>query len=104
MSTEFYTYVPLKTPDYGYQKFVVFAYEDGTEVTIEKEQGNGNYQVVVTNFALDKGGQWKSENLSGEYVHVTSNKPVSALSCYDTGYYVPSANGRWPKMSMCTYV
>ena len=104
VSTEFYTFVPPKTYGVkGVQKFVVFAYEDGTEVTIEKDQVNGNYTSVVTDHPLDKGEHWKSENLSGEYVHVVSNKPVSALSCYDTGYFVPSDNGKWHKRSMCTY-
>ena len=97
VSTEFYTYVPPKTYQIkGFQKFVVFAYEDGTEATVEYADPNGVYREVVTNHPLDKGGHWKSENLSGKYIHVASNKPVSALSCYDTGYFVPSANGRWP--------
>ena len=103
-STEFYSYIPPKASGYGNQKFVVFAYEDGTEVTVEKDQGNGSYTPVVTNHALNKGEQCKTENLSGKYLHVTSNKPVSALSCYDTGYFVPSVDGRWPEMSMCAYV
>ena len=104
LSTEFYTYVPLKTPDYGYQKCVVFAYEDGTEVTVEYADPNMVYHEVVTDYALSEGENWSSEDLSDKYVHVASNKPISALSCYDTGYFVPSANGRWPKMSICTYV
>lgn len=104
VSTEFYTYVPPKTPSYGYQKFVVFAYEDGTEVTIEYADPNQIYHEVVTDFPLDKGQNWSSEDLSSEYVHVSSNKPVSALSCYDTGYFVPSADGTQPEMSMCAYV
>ena len=105
LSTEFYTYVPPKTyPIKGIQKFVVFAYEDGTEITVEKDQGNGSYTSVVTDHPLDKGGHWKSENLSSEYVHVTSNKPVSALSCYDTGYFVPSANGSFSGTKFYTYI
>ena len=105
LSTEFYSYVPPKTWSYhGYQKFVVFAYEDGTEIIVECADPNQIYHEVVTDFALDKGENWSSEDLSGEYVHVTSNKPVSALSCYDTGYFVPSANGNWPETSMCAYI
>jgi hypothetical protein len=105
VSTEFYTYVPSKTLNInGYQKFVVFAYEDGTELTVEYADPNMVYHEVVTDFPLDKGQNWSSEDLSGEYVHVASNKPVSALSCYDTGYFVPSADGTQPEMSMCAYV
>jgi len=82
----------------------VFAYEDGTEVTVEYADPNMVYHEVVTDYALSEGENWSSEDLSDKYVHVASNKPISALSCYDTGYFVPSANGRWPKMSICTYV
>jgi len=104
VSVEFYTYVPQKNGSYGSQKFVVFAYEDGTEVTVEYADPNWVYHDVVTDFPLDKGENWSSEDLDEKYVHVTSNKPVSALSCYDTGYFVPSANGKRPEMSMCAYV
>jgi len=104
VSTEFYTYVPQKKGSYGTQKFIVFAYEDGTEVTVEYADPNVVYHDVVTDFPLDKGENWSSEDLDEKYVHVTSNKPVSALSCYDTGYFVPSANGNRPEMSMCAYV
>jgi len=104
VSTEFYTYVPPKTPSYGYQKFVVFAYEDGTELTVEYADPNMVYHEVVTNHPLDAGGHWKSEELSGKYVHVTANKPVSALSCYDTGYFVPSADGKFSGTKFYTYI
>jgi len=54
VSTEFYTYVPRRTRYYGYQKFVVFAYEDGTEVTVEYADPNGVYREVVTNHGTGK--------------------------------------------------
>ena len=104
VSTEFYTYVPQKKGSYGTQKFIVFAYEDGTELTVEYADPNGIYHEVIANVPLDEGGYWETEDLSNKYVHVASNKPVSALSCYDTGYFVPSANGKRPEMSMCAYV
>ena len=104
VSTEFYTYVPQKKGSYGTQKFIVFAYEDGTEVTVEYADPNWIYHDVVTDFPLYDGGYWESEDLSEQYIHVTANMPVSALSCYDTGYFVPSADGTWPEMSMCAYV
>jgi len=104
VSGEFYTYVPRKNSSYGTQKFIVFAYEDGTQMTVEYDQGNGNYQAVVTNHPLDAGEYWQSEDLSDKYVHVTANKPVSALSCYDTGYFVPSSNGNRLTISICAYI
>ena len=103
-STEFYTYVPQRKGAYGTQKFIVFAYQDGTELTVEYADPNWVYHEVVTDFPLDKGENWSSEDLSEQYVHITANKPVSALSCYDTGYFVPSENNNRLEMSMCAYV
>jgi len=104
-STELYTYVQVRSSDpHDIQKFVVFAYEDGTQVTIEKDQGNGSYTEVVTNHPLDAGEHWQSQDFSNEYIHVSSNKPVSALSCYDTGYFVPSANGYFSGTRFYTYL
>jgi len=105
VSTEFYTYVPPKTPGInGYQKFVVFAYEDGTEITVQYADPNWIYHDVVADFPLDKGGYWESEDLSEQYIHVTANMPVSALSCYDMGYFVPSANGTFSGTKFYTYI
>jgi len=53
---------------------------------------------------LDDGGYWQSEDLSEQYVHVTANNPVSALSCYDTGYFVPSADGKFSGTDFYTYI
>jgi len=104
VSTEFYTFVPPKTSGInGYQKFVVFAYEDDAEITVEYADPNAVYHAVVTDLSLDDGEYWQSEDLSGQYIHVTANKPVSALSCYDTGYFVPSANGNRPEMGIFSY-
>jgi len=104
-STELYTYVQSKTFDpHDIQKFVVFAYEDDTQVIIEKDQGNGNYTAVVTNHTLDAGDYWQSQNFSNEYIHVSANKPVSALSCHDMGYFVPSANGYFSGTMFYTYI
>jgi hypothetical protein len=47
---ELYTYVPVLY-SYGYvghQFFIVFAYQDNTQVTVQKDTGNGVYQ----NFAI----------------------------------------------------
>jgi len=104
VSGEFYTYVPQKNGSYGTQKFIVFAYEDGTEITVEYEDPNGIYSKVVKDHLLNAADYWESEELSGQYVHVTANKPVSALSCYDTGYFVPSANGSFSGTKFYTYI
>jgi len=80
VSTEFYTYVPPKKGSYGSQKFIVFAYEDDTELTVGYADPNWIYHEVVTDFPLDDGGYWETEDLSEQYVHISSNKPVSALA------------------------
>jgi hypothetical protein len=104
-SNELYTYVQARSGDpHDKQKFVVFAYEDGTQVTIEKDEGNGSYTSVVTNHPLDAGEHWESEDFSNEYIHVSSNKPASALTCYDMGYFVPSANGSFSGTQFYTYI
>ncbi len=104
VSTEFYTYVPEKKGSYGSQKFIVFAYEDGTELTVEYADPNGVYRDVIADLPLDDAGYWETEDLSDKYVHVASNKPVSALSCYDMGYFVPSANGKFSGTRFYTYI
>ncbi len=103
VSTELYTYVPPKRASYGTQKFVVFAYEDATEITVEYADPNMVYHEVITDFPLDDGGYW-DEDLSDKYIHVASNKPVSALSCYDTGYFVPSADGKFSGTKFYTFI
>ena len=102
--TELYTYVPVESPNRFYtQKFVVFAYQNDTELTVEYEDPNGIYHEVVKDHLLNSADYWQTEDLSGEYVHLTANKPVSALSCYDTGYFVPSADGNRSKKCICSY-
>jgi hypothetical protein len=57
---ELYTYVPvLYDPRYvGHQFFIVFAYQNNTQVTVQKDIGNGVYENVVDPFFLDKGEHW----------------------------------------------
>jgi len=38
------------------------------------------YHAVVADHPLSEGENWSSEDLSEQYVHVSSNKPVSALA------------------------
>jgi hypothetical protein len=104
-STEFYTYVPEREGTSGYenQQFIVFGYEPNTVVTVQAEDPNGVYQDFAT-FTLDKGQHWTDPNLDNKYIHITADKPVSALTCYDQGYFVPSANGRWSGTEFYTYV
>jgi uncharacterized repeat protein (TIGR01451 family) len=96
-STEIYTWVPQL---YDHCKFVIFAYHDDTDVTVEYTDTG----VDIVNVNLDKGEHWDTESLDTEWLHVTSDKPVSALTCYDQGYFVPSATGNWSGTEFYTYV
>lgn len=96
-STELYTWVPQL---YGHCKFIVFGYEDATQVTVEYTDTG----VPIAAFMLNKGEHWDIETLDTEWLHVTADKPVSALTCYDQGYYVPSATGNWSGTEFYTYV
>jgi hypothetical protein len=102
---ELYTYVPvLYDPHYvGHQFFIVFAYQDNTQVTVQQDIGNGDYQDVNT-FTLDKGKHWANSELYNEYLHIIADKPVSALTCHDQSYFAPSANGRWSGTEFYTYL
>lgn len=103
-STEFYTYVPQESYWVGErQLFIVFGYEPNTVVTVQAEDVTGVYQDVAT-FTLDKGQHWADPNLDNKYIHITADKPVSTLTCYDQGYFVPSANGKWSGTEFYTYV
>jgi hypothetical protein len=96
-STELYTWVPVL---YGHCSFVVFAYEDNTQVTVDETDTVTN----IATFSLNKGQHWQIETLQSKWLHITANHPVSALTCYDQGYLVPSANGRWSGTEFYTYV
>ncbi len=101
VSTEFYTYVP---PNWeSGEKFIIFAYEPNTFVTVQKDVGNGNY-VNVASFTLNEGQHWANSDLYNKWLHVVSDKPVSALTCHDQGYFVPSSNGRWSGTKFYTYI
>ena len=97
VSTELYTWVPLL---YGHCSFIVFGYEDNTQVTVDETDTGIN----IATFTLNKGRHWQIETLQSKWLHITANHPVSALTCYDQGYLVPSANGRWSGTEFYTYV
>jgi len=88
LSTEFFTCVASNGSD---NQFVLFAYEDDTEVTFK----NSDTKQIIWSGTLQKG---KSKSISGLgriYIQVNATKPVSALTCYDEAYYVPSSDGNW---------
>jgi len=100
VSREFYTYVPAL---YEHCEFIVFAYGNGTQVTVQQEDTNGVYTDIAT-FTLDRGKHWANSSLDNKYLHIIADKPVSALTCYDQSYFVPSASGKWSGTEFYTYL
>jgi hypothetical protein len=51
---ELYTYVPASYPEYfGHQLFIVFAYQDNTQVTVQQDIGNGD---IKSEYFVEIGG------------------------------------------------
>jgi hypothetical protein len=72
--------------------FILFSYSGVARFSI-KDLGTGN---LLFQGSIDTTGYFDFPNVSlleGKAIQVTSDKPVSALSYNDQGYYVPSANG-----------
>lgn len=91
LSTKLDTWM-MKSPSDFDPHFILFSYDGQTEFTI-KDLGTGNllYEGMIdTTGYLDFPAVTL---LEGKAIQVTSDKPVSALSYTDQGYYVPSANG-----------
>ncbi len=82
----FHSYVPQNDSGLDQQKFLIFAYQPDTNVTVYDDANSFNQT-----FNRDAGGHWSTTDLNDKYVHVTADKPVSALSCYDHGYFVPAS-------------
>lgn len=83
----------------GMRDFVVFAYQDGTSVTI-KETDTGS---VVWQGTLNAGEAHSEPDLVHVFLTVEASQPVSALSYGDQGYYVPSENGKFTGLKFYTW-
>ncbi len=97
LSTKFYTYIS----DYLFidEYFIVFSYHDDTSVTIT----NIDDHTTVWFGTLNKGEHYNTTDLFGSFIKVESNKPVSALSVHDSGYFVPSSNKKFSGTEFYTY-
>ncbi len=87
LSTRLNTYFPDSY--YGGELFIVFAYEDETEFQIINLTTN----TILASGVLNRGEHYAMGNHFGTFLGVTANKPVSALSYTDQGYYIPATNG-----------
>ncbi len=87
MATRLNTYMPESY--YGGEHFIVFAYEDNTEFQIEDLSTN----TVIASGILHRGEHFELNSNYNSFLGVTANRPVSALSYTDQGYYIPATNG-----------
>ncbi|MDR0373523.1 MAG: hypothetical protein LBI79_08220 [Nitrososphaerota archaeon] len=94
---ELYTYVPIL---YGSCRFAVFAFEDNTDVLVKNTLTN----TPIWEGTLNKGEHWAHAGLASTWITVLASSDVSALTCYDQSYYVPSTNKLWSGVEFYTYV
>jgi hypothetical protein len=87
ISTRLNTYMP--TYEWGGERFIVFAYSDGTEFYIKDL--NTGYTIVSG--LLNAGEHFEMTDMFDLFLGVRSSKPVSVLSYADQGYYIPATNG-----------
>ena len=89
VSTKLLTYMPKD--EYGPERFVVFAYKDGTQIQIK----NLSTKTVVWSGILNAGGHYITSGLESTFLEITASEGISALSYTDQGYLVPAENGDW---------
>lgn len=87
LSTRLNTYMPDHYT--SGEHFILFAYNDGTEFAIK----NLSDSTIISAGVLNKGEHLQLDGYNGTFLGIESNKPVSALSYTDQGYYIPASNG-----------
>lgn len=124
VDTEFYSHITRKA--WNGRRLVVFSYQDNTQVTIKWDSGDDGVcgdpedeylvmqsydlqtetctDVVMNNYVLDKGEHVYRIPDDDIYIHVQADKPVSVEECNDSGFYVPSSEGRWTGQNFNVYV
>ncbi len=96
LSTKLNTYMPTQ---FSTDKFLIFAYQDGTEYTLK----NLTTGVTISAGLLNE-GQWYEYNGHNVFLQVLANKPVAALTYNDQGYMIPSSNGSFSGTKFYSYV
>jgi PGF-CTERM protein len=104
VSTELKTFVPGPAEGLAAkQKLFVFGYQEDTDVTV-RDLFSGE---VIDQATIGRGDhlEFASTEISpeGRFVVVTADKPVSALTHYDQGYYVPARSGTFTGTEFYTY-
>jgi hypothetical protein len=100
LSTLFYTYQASWYDILYDPHFIVFGYQDNTQVEI-KDTSTG---WVIWSGILNDGEHYSDASLNNAFLTVSSNKPVAALSYTDQGYYVPASNSTFVGRKFHTYL
>ncbi len=87
LSTNINTFMPKNY--YSKEHFIVFAYSNNTGFQI-KDLSSGS---IIATGILNEGEHYQLDGYNNTFINVTSNKPISALSYTDQGYYIPATNG-----------
>ncbi|MEA3500441.1 MAG: CARDB domain-containing protein [Candidatus Marinimicrobia bacterium] len=87
LSTNLNTFMP--SYNHPGEHFIVFGYSPNTSFQIT----NISTGSIVATGILDEGEHYQLDGYNNTFINVTSNKPVSALSYADQGYFIPSTNG-----------
>ena len=100
LSTLLHTYQARWYDPYYDPHFIVFAYEDNTHVTVT----DSTYGYTIWNGTLDAGEHYDNTSTNGQYLTVSADRPVAALSYTDQGYFVPSENGTFAGRIFYTFL
>ncbi len=87
LSTRLNTYMPPYS--WGGEHFIVFGYSDNTAFTIR----NLTTGTTIAAGILNAGEHYQLDNYLDTFIGVFADKPVSALSYADNGYFNPATNG-----------
>lgn len=100
LSTLLHTYQADWHDDAYDPHFIVFAYKNNTHVTIT----DSTYGNTIWSGTLDAGEHYDNTSIDGQYLTVSADRPVAALSYTDQGYFVPAENSTFAGRTFHTFV
>jgi hypothetical protein len=101
LTTDTQTWIPSEF-DSGSERFIVHGYYDNSTVTILNEDTNSTIWSGMLNASEHK--TLSQESLPHQtHVSVKSSKPVSTLTYFDQGYYVPAKNRQFSGETFHTF-
>ncbi|MBN1245738.1 hypothetical protein JXA31_09120 [Candidatus Bathyarchaeota archaeon] len=92
-SKDLYSYIPPPDPLYAGNRFIIFSYEEDTNVTVTDVNTDAVLWQGILNESQHFSQDLNNSTWQNKTVHVECNKPVSALCYLDQGFIVPSSTG-----------